>query len=330
MTNEKTYDTMEKNNNESEVGLVKFIARCIDSIERRPFIFGTLFIFFFILSYVEQFMFSLYKSFLSADVSNLFGFFLNTNSKNTADLENAVAGAVTMENTVSFGSVLVGIFVTALLLFAFSAILSTYFSGYFHTLNLSLQANKEKNAGEFKRGLLKHYFKFTIYIFLHVVILLATAVGVVFAMFPAKLCFDMVYSGGNNGLLMAAIFLILLSAIVISFIVAIILMYTSYLYPALVCFKKGAGYMTKKVVHAKFWYILPRLMGFVLAFAAWQFFLVNIEYGLASYEATLAVFVLNAILKTYLVFAFLFFVFFTFRQIKNVLQAEEANQGTEA
>lgn len=330
MTNAKTYGTMEKNNNESEVGQVKFIARCIDSIERRPFVFWSLFLFFFVLSYVEQFMYSLYKSFLSADIANLFGFFLNTNSKNTESLGNAVTDAVTQESTMTFGSVALGILIGALLLFAFSAILSVYFSGYFHTLNLSLQANKEKAPGDFKRGLIKHYFKFTIYIFLHVVILLLAAVGAVFAMFPAKLCFDMVYSGGNNGLLMAAIFLILLSVIVIAFVIAIILMYTSYAYPALVCFKKGAGYMAKKVVNAKFWYILPRLMGFVIAFAAWQFFLMHIEYGLVSFEATIAVFVLNAILKTYLVFTFLFFVFFTFRQIKNVLQAEEANQSIEA
>lgn len=330
MTNATTYDTINKNNNESEVGQVKFIARCIDSIERRPFIFWSLFLFFFVLSYVEQFLYSLYKSFLSADITNLFGFFLNTDSKNTESLGNAVAGTISTESTVTFGSVVLTILVGALLLFAFAAILSTYFSGYFHTLNLSLQPNKEKTPGEFKRGVMKHYFKFTIYIFVHVVILILTAVGAVFAMFPAKLSFDMVYSGGNNGLLMASIFLILLSVIVIAFIIAIILMYTSYAYPSLVCFKKGAGYMAKKVVNAKFWYILPRLMGFVIAFGAWQFFLGSIGYGLESLAATIAVFVLNAVLKTYLVFSFLFFVFFTFRQIKNVLQAEEAEQSAEA
>ena len=191
-----------------------------------------------------------------------------------------------------------------------------------------MQANKEKLPGEFKRGLLKHYFKFSLYIFIHLVILFATAVGAIFALFPAKLCFDMVYSGGNNSLLMAAIFLVLLSIIVITFVISIILMYTSYLYPSLICFKKGAGFMMKKVVHAKFWYILPRLMGFVAAFIVWQIFLFNIEYGLVSVAGSMAVFILNAILKTYLVFAFLFFVFFTFRQIKNVLQAEET-QDTE-
>ena len=191
------------------------------------------------------------------------------------------------------------------------------------------QANKEKVPGEFKRGLLKHYFKFTLYIFIHLVILFGCAVGAIFALFPAKLCFDMVYSGGNNSLLMAAIFLVLLSVIVVSFVLSIVLMYTSYLYPALVCFKKGAGYMMRKVVNAKFWYILPRLMGLVILFAGWQFLLFHLEYGLASLAASTAMFILNAILKTYLVFAFLFFVFFTFRQIKNVLQAEESGQSAE-
>lgn len=302
---------------------MKFIARCIDAIERRPFVFWSLFIFFFVLSYLEQLFYSIYQSFLAGDVNNLFSFFFNTNDKSTENLGNVVAGATTPENTVTIGSVLLAILIIALLLFAFSAILSIYFSGYFHTLNLSLQANKEKVPGEFKKGLVKHYFKFAVYIFLHVAILLVTAVGAIFAMFPAKLSFDMVYSGGNNGLMMVSIFLILLSIIVIAFVVAIILMYTSYVYPALVCFKKGAGYMAKKVVNAKFWYILPRLMCFVILFAAWQYFLGKIEYGLVSYAASMAVFVLNAIVKTYLVFMFLFFVFFTFRQIKNVLQAEE-------
>ena len=87
--------------------------------------------------------------------------------------------------------------------------------------------------------------------------------------------------------------------------------------------------MMRKVVNAKFWYILPRLMGLVILFAGWQFLLFHLEYGLASLAASTAMFILNAILKTYLVFAFLFFVFFTFRQIKNVLQAEESGQSAE-
>lgn len=302
---------------------MKFIARCIDSIERRPFVFWSLFLFFFILSYVEQFLFSVYQSFLAGDISNLFGFFFHTNAKSTESLGNAVAGTAATGSTMTVGSVLLGIVIMAVLLFAFSAILSVYFSGYFHTLNLSLQANKAKEPGECKRGIVKHYFKFTVYIFLHIMVLLACAVGAIFAMFPAKLSFDMVYSGGNNGLMMVSIFLILISVIVIAFVLAIILMYTSYVYPALVCFKKGAGYMAKKVVNAKFWYILPRLMCIIILFGAWQFFLIHIEYGLITFEASMAIFVLNAIIKTYLVFTFLFFVFFTFRQIKNVLQAEE-------
>lgn len=302
---------------------MKFIARCIDSIERRPFVFWSLFLFFFILSYFEQFLYSIYQSFLAGEISNLFGFFFHTDAKSTESLANAVAGSATPESTVTVGSVLLGILIMAVLLFAFSAVLSIYFSGYFHTLNLSLQANKPKEPGECKRGIVKHYFKFSVYIFLYVMLLLASAVGAVFAMFPAKLSFDMVYSGGNNGLMLVSIFLILISVIVVAFVLAIILMYTSYVFPALVCFKKGAGYMAKKVVNAKFWYILPRLMGIIILFGAWQFFLMHIEYGLISFEASMAVFVLNAIVKTYLVFVFLFFVFFTFRQIKNVLQAEE-------
>jgi len=151
--------------------------------------------------------------------------------------------------------------------------------------------------------------------------LLAVAAAA-YAMFPAILSFNMVFDG-NNSLLPASLFLFLITTIVLSFILSVIIMYTFYMYPALVNFKKGSFYMGKKIVNAKFWYIVPRVMTFVIALAAWQLFLAHMEYGLASFSSAIAAFILNGIVKTYLVFSLVFFIFFTFRQIKNALQTEE-------
>lgn len=308
---------------------MKFFARCIDAIERRPFIFASFFLFFLIFSCFEQFLYSLYKSLLSDSVTDMFSFILDTGSKNASDLGGALEGSVNAAaGTGSLGSTLLTILIVVLLLFTLAAVVSIYFSGYFHILNASLKPNKEKAAGDFKRGLIKHYFKFTVYIFLHAIVVILTVIGAAFALFPAVLSFDMVYSG-NNSLLLTSILLFLITAIVVVFIASIILMYTLYMYPALVNFKKGAAYMAKKVVNTKFWYILPRLMGFVILLALWQWFLIKIDYGIGmdkTFSSAIAAFVLNAIIKTYLVFSILFFVFFTFRQIKNALQTDESEQ----
>ena len=308
---------------------MKFFKRCIDSIERRPFIFGSFFLFFLIFSCFEQLLYSLYKTFLSKKVYSMFSFIYDKGTGETASLENALQGGTASGATYSFGEMFLTVVIVTLLLFALSAVVSVYFSGYFHILNISLKPNKEKVKGEFKKGLVKHYFKFTLYIFGHIVILLAAAVAAVFAIFPAVISFRMVYSGGQNGLLLTSIFLIILTAVVIAFIAAVILMYTMYMYPSLVNFKKGSFYMSRKIVNAKFWYVLPRLMLFVIMFVVWQLFMANIGYGLVSVSGAIAAFLLNAIVKTYLIFSMVFFVFFTFRQIKNALQTEEKEEDAE-
>jgi len=305
---------------------VKFFARCIDSIERRPFILGSLFIFFLIFSCVEQLLYALYKVLLSDSVSKMFSFLSNTGSGKTVDLGTAIANTNNAANQVTAtasGNTFAAVLISLIILFALITMVSVYLSGYFQIFNSSLKPNKEKTKGEFKKGLVKYYFKFTFYIFFHIIILLLTAAGAAFAMFPAIISFNIVYSGGKNGLLLTSIFLFLLSIIVIVFIISIILMYTLYMYPALVNFKKGSFFMARKVVKAKFWYIFPRVAAFVIALILWQWIIIKVGYGLDSLEGAIAGFLLNAIVKTYLVFCLIFFVFFTFRQIKNAIQAEE-------
>lgn len=308
---------------------MKFISRCIDSIERRPFIFWSLFLFFLIFSCFEQFLYSVYKTLLSDKVESLFSFILNIGERSASDLGSAAEGLVSSGTAVSAGEVIVGSIIGILILFALSAVISAYFSGYYHILNLSLQANKEKAEGDFKRGVIKHYFKLVFYMFIHLCIIVATIIAGIFAMFPAILSFNMVYKGGNNGLLLTSIFLFIISVLVVAFCVSLVFMYTFYMYPALISFKKGARYMANKVVNTKFWYILPRLMGMVLLFAGWQWYLVHVGYGLSSFQGALAVFVLNGMVKTYLTFSLLFFVFFTFRQIKNAINVGEAEHDEE-
>ena len=306
---------------------MKFFARCIDSIERRPFIISSFFLFFLVFSCFEQFLYSIYKTLLEGQLSNIFSF-LSSGNENVSDLGNLNVESVgTAANT---GNVFLTVLVLLLCVFAFSAVISVYLSGYLHVLNISLKPNKEKEKGEFKKGLVKHYFKFAVYIFIYVIIVLSIAVGLAVAVFPALLSFNMVYTGGNNGLLLISIFLIIVSALVLSFVVAIILMYATYMLPALINFKKGAFYMAKKVVNAKFWYILPRLMAFVILFAIWQWIMADIGYGLSStITASFAAFAINAIVKTYLIFMLIFFVFFTFRQIRNALLTEETDETDE-
>ena len=302
---------------------MKFFARCIDSIERRPFIFGSLFLFFLVFSCVEQFLYSLYKALLSDGVSKMFSFLSANGSGNAADLGSAM-NATEVQASNAAGGIFTAVLIGLLVLFAVTAVVSVYLSGYMHILNISLKPNKEKTKGEFKKGVIKHYFKFTFYIFSHIIIFLITAAGAAVAMFPAIISFNMAYSGKNE-LLLPSLFLFLLTLIVVVFIVSIIIMYSFYMYPALVNFKKGSFYMARKVVKAKFWYILPRVAGFVVLIMGWQYFMIKIGYGTNTNEFAGAVagFVLNAMFKTYVVFLLGFFVFFTFRQIKNAIQAEE-------
>ena len=302
---------------------MKFIARCIDSIERRPIILASLFLFCLIFSCIEQLLYTVYNKLLAFRVSNMFSFLADTNN-NTGNLENTMDAAqqAAEASAGGIGSTLITIVLVIVALFILSAIVSVYFSGYFHVLNLSLRTDKEKAKGDFRKGISKHYTKITTFMFSNILIFIAAAIVLAFAFYPTILSFNMV-SSGRNDLLAVTIIIFLISVVVVSYIFSIIMMYTLYMYPALTNFKKGAWYMAKKVVKAKFWYIMPRLMGFVVVLGIWQWFLVFKGYGLETFMGSLSMFILNGIIKTYMLLTLFFFVFFTFRQIKNGLQMEE-------
>jgi hypothetical protein len=210
------------------------------------------------------------------------------------------------------------IFIFLFSLLAISAIVSFIVSGYSHVLNISLQ-DKEKANGEFISGVVKHYFKYTVYIFLHLLTFSLMIIVLVLASMPAMLSLKMVFQG-HNDLVLASIFITLISVLVLFFGTVMYLMYSAYMYPSLTNFKKGAFFMARKVVNSYFWYLMPRFLGFVIVLTGWSLLLFTIDFGVANIAALVTSFILNVFVKLTVLFMFVFFLYHSFRVIKTELQ----------
>lgn len=299
---------------------MKLFRSCIEAVKRRPIIISFFAILSVIWSYLDQFIFTLYKRFLSPYVSMALAY-INIFAESKA--QNIVApGSAPVEEIPEL--IPVNILIPAIILFLFalfsiSAILSFFVSGYSHVLNISLQP-KEKTEGEFITGVTKHYFKFTIYIFIHLALTVLMGLVLFLASIPAVISLKLVFQGGFSDLILAAIFITLITLFVLFFALVSFMMYTSYMYPSLTNFKKGALFMARKVVNSYFWYLMPRYLGFIIIIAGWSVLMMLINYGIGSLAATIAAFVLNTFVKTTVMFLFVFFLFHSFRLIKNELQ----------
>ena len=302
---------------------MKTFRNCIEAIKRRPFIIGFFAIISVFWSYLDQLLYTLYNKFISNAVTTALSYINIFAEGEPESILSEAAPVVESEPIIPSNILLPSIVIFIFGLFAISAIISVFASGYFHVLNISLQP-KERVKGEFLTGVLKHYFKYTIYIFLNLLTLCLLVIVVIFASFPALFSLKMVIQGGFNDLVLATIFIALISLFVLFFVVATYLMYTAYMYPALTNYKKGAFYMARKVVNAYYWYLLPRFLCFTTIILAWTVFLVLIDFGTITFAATIVTFILNIFFKIIVLFLFLFFLFISFRIIKNELQSMES------
>lgn len=293
---------------------------CIAAIKRRPFILSFFFVFSLIWSYFEQFFYSLYKRYLAPSVSEFLSYF---NVFTDVEPEKIIPpGEMLSEqvpNLIPSDKILPTILLVLLSIVAISAIVSFFVSGYSHVLNISL-TDKEKASNEFINGVVKHYFKFIIYISVHLLLSIILFFVLMLATLPSIFSLKLILQGGYSDLILSTIFIIIVSVIAILFVAIIFLMYTAYIYPALTNFKKGALYMSRKIVNSYFGALLPKFLLFMVLIIGWTFFLFAFEFGTLTFPATMAIFILNTLFKSTVVFLFVFYLFSTFKKFKDRLQ----------
>lgn len=293
---------------------------CVSAIKKRPFILSFFIVIALVWSYLDQLVYSLYTRYLAPSMAELLSYF---NVFAEIEPEKIVApGALISEEIpglIAANKVLPTIILVLLSLLALSAIISFIVSGYSHVLNISF-TDKERTSDEFINGVIKHYFKYFVYIFIHIISTIVLLFVLLLASLPSIFSLKLIFQAGYSELILSTIFIIVISVAAILFLAIIYLMYTTYIYPALASYKKGALYMSRKMVSINFTTILPKYLLFMLLIILWTVFLLIFNFGILTFPSTIAVFILNAIFKFTVLFLFVFYVYHTFKKFKDGLQ----------
>ncbi|MDR0286781.1 MAG: hypothetical protein LBI03_03605 [Clostridiales bacterium] len=285
------------------------VKNCIASVKRRPIILVLLAVFTLVISIAEQF------NPLTKKIGSLSNLFKTDYLTHMANLLNSI------KNIGSTPTILaIALLFVIILMFAIGSILGVILSGYFQVFYLSLFERKPKR-GEFVAGINKHFFKMALMIS---IVTLITAIFLIlagFALVPAVSMFH-VFMSGNSGVFYTMIILIILTAFIMFFSLVFFLMYLSYIFPSATAFKKGSFIVAFRMVNAYCWYLIPRIFGFTVLLIALQTGLLAMGYGLSSIGSSIGVILLNWILKTVILFPYAYFVFSTFRDMKDDMFTE--------
>ena len=215
------------------------------------------------------------------------------------------------------GIMALNIAIVILVIVAAAALLGVFGAGFGHTFYMAF-LNDKKKKGEFKSGINRHYLKMIGYYVCLLFFTLLMLVAIVFLTIPAILSVKLVLAGDSSSIF-SMLILCILTVAVLFFAVVFFTMYMTYIYPALIAYRKGGVKVAFKMVNSYCWYLIPRTTLFLFVMALIQLGLLAVGYGNSGLTAQIIVLVVNWILKTVTVFIYLHFSFNAFKGMKEDL-----------
>ncbi|MBQ8164338.1 MAG: hypothetical protein IJZ94_00785 [Clostridia bacterium] len=212
--------------------------------------------------------------------------------------------------------------VSILFLFAVSAVIGIFFSGYSHVLYLSLIDHAPKK-GEFKVGINKNFLKVTLYFLFTFILSILFVVFAAYALVPAAMTIKQLISAGDTSVILRMVFLCLLTAVVLFFATVFFAMYLSFILPGLIGFKRGGVGVSIKMVNGYCWYLIPRTLVYLVVMVVITLLMLLLGYGPATGVTSVLYLVINTVLKFFTNFIYIYYVFSTFIAMKDDMFAAD-------
>lgn len=232
---------------------------------------------------------------------------------------NTITRGNMLESVVSYLQILmdpkiIPIMIAAILAFSIvvSLAMGLFLSGYFYCINNTI-TGKKKTKGEFMEGL-KGYFSRILTISLRVTIFgFAFIIFMMVSAIPAVVITRAAFTGRSD-LILAAIFVNILTIGVIFFGMMFFRAYMFFWYPAAINCDKSFFVIAKRVVDRCFWDIVRTFVAFDVVF-------IGFEYAMLRIGRSPGTLVINWVFKTIFFLLYINFIFFTYRKTeKSVLR----------
>lgn len=217
--------------------------------------------------------------------------------------------------------VIVTIVVSLVFLFAVSAIIGIFFSGYSHVLYLSLIDHPPKK-GDFKVGINKNFLKVTFYFLLVFILSIFFVVLAAYSLVPTAMTIKQLM-GGDTSVILRLVFLGLLTVVILFFATVFFAMYLSFILPGLIGFKRGGVGVAIKMVNGYCWYLIPRTLLYLFVMALITVLMLLLGYGTSTGAVSIVLLLLNTVLKFFANFIYIYYVFSTFIAMKDDMFALE-------
>lgn len=202
-----------------------------------------------------------------------------------------------------------------LLLVACAALLGITYSGFTHQM-LRASDDAPVDKKEIQTGISRHSLKLSLYFLLAIPATVIFVIITLYTLVPAILSVKLFFTGSSS--IFFPMLLICIITILVDFVAILFFtMYATFTFPALVCFKKGGFRVAIKMVNAYCWYLLPRTLLFLVANIGLRLGLLGIHYGLGSGAASVAVLIVTWVIRVFIDFLYLNFVFNTFSAMKS-------------
>jgi hypothetical protein len=203
------------------------------------------------------------------------------------------------------------------LVLAASLVLAFLFSGYMNILNNAVLERNKKTGSEFLQGLKTHFIKLFSVNLWTVCSTILFVIYLIIASIPAVIVLDNAINGSLN--IVAGIFLVLLTAVVLFFSFAFFRQYICFWYPSTFTYEKNHFKMAKKISDFNFWYLLSRFIIFDIVFILFEVLYIFANFSLANNQvvggvANTILFIVNLVFKTVFIALFVSFVFSSFKQ----------------
>jgi len=218
--------------------------------------------------------------------------------------------------------VVITVIVSLVFLFAVSAVIGIFFSGYSHVLYLSLIDHAPKK-GEFKVGINKNFLKVTLYFMVTFILSILFVVFAAYSLIPAAMTIKQLVAAGDTGVIVRLVFLCILTAVVLFFATVFFAMYLSFVLPGLIGFKRGGVGVSIKMVNGYCWYLIPRTLAYLLVMAGIMVLMLLVGYGPATGFTAVIFLLINTVLKFFANFIYIYYVFSTFIAMKEDMFAAE-------
>lgn len=267
-------------------------------MKKRPFVYFGMLIITLVLGAVEAFN-PVIKNYGS------FSYILDRNYIKTMS-----KWAVQINEFLTGDGVFSTIMIALLVMMVFSAFVSLILSGY---INVFVNAvdDKEKQKGEFVRGLKRNYLKTMLYLFMGMVMSIPLFFLIVYSAVPTLFMIKQ-FLDGDTGVIFTMLLMALLTLIVVLFAIVFYAMYFTYILPAIAGLKRRNARSGIKMTNTYAWYLLPKTVLFLFISAILRALLFVIHYGHQSLALSIIVLLITAILRSFVYYFYFYFVFNTF------------------